>query len=66
LKKLTTRRSYSRGRAVIPPVCEASGISQIRFGWPPQRRIDVAEVNGRMFLNKVSLGIYGDTVRQGQ
>ena len=28
------------------------------------RRIDVAEVNGRVFLNNVSLGIYGDAVRQ--
>jgi diacylglycerol kinase family enzyme len=29
-----------------------------------ERRIDVAEVNGRMFLNNVSLGIYGDAVRR--
>ncbi len=29
-----------------------------------ERRIDVAEVNGRPFLNNVSLGIYGDAVRQ--
>jgi diacylglycerol kinase family enzyme len=28
------------------------------------RRIDVAEVNGRLFLNNVSLGIYGEAVRQ--
>jgi diacylglycerol kinase family enzyme len=28
-----------------------------------ERRIDVAEVNGRMFLNNVSLGIYGHAVR---
>jgi diacylglycerol kinase family enzyme len=28
-----------------------------------ERRIDVAEANGRMFLNNVSLGIYGDAVR---
>jgi diacylglycerol kinase family enzyme len=27
-------------------------------------RIDVAEVNGRLFLNNVSLGIYGDAVRE--
>jgi diacylglycerol kinase family enzyme len=27
-----------------------------------ERRIDVAEVGGRMFLNNVSLGIYGDAV----
>ena len=29
-----------------------------------ERRIDVAEVNGRLFLNNVSLGIYGDAVKQ--
>jgi diacylglycerol kinase family enzyme len=29
-----------------------------------ERRIDTAEVNGRLFLNNVSLGIYGDAVRQ--
>ncbi len=28
-----------------------------------ERRIDTAEVNGRMFLNNVSLGIYGEAVR---
>ncbi len=27
-----------------------------------ERRIDMAEVNGRMFLNNVSLGIYGEAV----
>lgn len=29
-----------------------------------ERRVDVAEVNGRVFLNNVSLGIYGDAVQQ--
>jgi len=29
-----------------------------------ERSIDVGEVNGRVFLNNVSLGIYGDAVRQ--
>jgi diacylglycerol kinase family enzyme len=29
-----------------------------------ERRIDVAEVNGRLFLNNVSLGVYGDAVRE--
>jgi diacylglycerol kinase family enzyme len=29
-----------------------------------ERQIDVAEVNGRLFLNNVSLGIYGEAVRQ--
>jgi diacylglycerol kinase family enzyme len=31
-----------------------------------ERRIDVAEVNGRTFLNNVSLGIYGDAVRRSE
>jgi diacylglycerol kinase family enzyme len=31
-----------------------------------ERSIDVGEVNGRVFLNNVSLGIYGDAVRQPQ
>lgn len=34
------------------------------FGNAFERRIDVGEVNGRVFLNNVSLGIYGDAVRQ--
>lgn len=29
-----------------------------------ERRIDMGEVNGRPFLNNVSLGLYGDAVRQ--
>jgi len=29
-----------------------------------ERQVDVATVNGRLFLNNVSLGIYGDAVRQ--
>jgi diacylglycerol kinase family enzyme len=29
-----------------------------------ERRIDVGEVNGRLFLNNVSLGIYGDAVQE--
>jgi diacylglycerol kinase family enzyme len=29
-----------------------------------ESRIDLAEVNGRVFLNNVSLGIYGDAVRR--
>jgi diacylglycerol kinase family enzyme len=29
-----------------------------------ERRIDVGIVNGRMFLNNVSLGVYGDAVQQ--
>ena len=34
------------------------------FNQGVERRIDVAEVNGRLFLNNVSLGIYGDAVQQ--
>jgi diacylglycerol kinase family enzyme len=34
------------------------------FTDPVERRIDVGTVNGRMFLNNVSLGVYGDAVRQ--
>ena len=34
------------------------------FGEGFERRIDLAEVNGRTFLNNVSLGIYGEAVRQ--
>jgi hypothetical protein len=33
------------------------------FAGGVERRIDTAEVNGRLFLNNVSLGIYGDAVR---
>jgi diacylglycerol kinase family enzyme len=29
-----------------------------------ERRIDMADVNGRLFLNNVSLGIYGDAVQR--
>jgi diacylglycerol kinase family enzyme len=31
-----------------------------------ERRIDVAQVNGRLFLNNVSLGIYGEAVGQAR
>ena len=34
------------------------------FGNGVERRIDVGEVNGRLFLNNVSLGIYGDAVQR--
>ena len=29
-----------------------------------ERRVDIGEVNGRMFLNNVCLGVYGEAVRQ--
>jgi diacylglycerol kinase family enzyme len=31
-----------------------------------ERRIDVGQVNGRLFLNNVSLGIYGDAVQRSE
>jgi diacylglycerol kinase family enzyme len=34
------------------------------FSQGVERRIDMAEVSGRLFLNNVSLGIYGDAVQQ--
>jgi diacylglycerol kinase family enzyme len=34
------------------------------FNQGVERRIDMAEVNGRLFLNNVSLGIYGDAVQR--
>lgn len=34
------------------------------FGDGAERLIDVGDVNGRLFLNNVSLGIYGEAVRQ--
>ena len=34
------------------------------FAHGVERRIDVAELNGRPFLNNVSLGLYGDAVQQ--
>lgn len=34
------------------------------FSHAVERRIDMAEVNGRLFLNNVSLGIYGDAVQR--
>jgi diacylglycerol kinase family enzyme len=33
------------------------------FGDGFERRIDLGEVNGRLFLNNVSLGVYGEAVR---
>ncbi len=34
------------------------------FTDPVEHRIDVGEVNGRVFLNNVSMGVYGDAVRR--
>jgi hypothetical protein len=33
------------------------------FAGGVERRVDVGDVNGRIFLNNVSLGVYGDAVR---
>ncbi len=42
---------------------DVTGALDAFSGGGVERRIDAAEVNGRMFLNNVSLGIYGDAVR---
>jgi diacylglycerol kinase family enzyme len=34
------------------------------FSKAVERRVDMAEVNGRVFLNNVSLGVYGDAVQR--
>jgi hypothetical protein len=54
-KPLRARRGG--GPAGLPGALEA-------FSDGAERRIDVAEVNGRLFLNNVSLGVYGDAVQQ--
>ena len=49
----------------LPFVCVPAGTrNHFALDVGIDRRIDVAEVNGRLFLNNVSLGIYGDAVRQ--
>ena len=56
-----TRNHFARDLGVDPadPVAALGAFSD-----DVERRIDVAEVNGRMFLNNVSLGVYGDAVRR--
>ncbi len=45
-------------RGDVPGALEAFTASAV------ERRVDVADVNGRLYLNNVSLGIYGDAVAQ--
>jgi diacylglycerol kinase family enzyme len=56
-----TRNHFARDLGVDPgdPGGALDGFSD-----GVERRIDVATVNGRLFLNCVSLGIYGEAVRQ--
>jgi diacylglycerol kinase family enzyme len=49
------------GRCAGPAAGAAGALEAFTSG--VERRIDTAEVNGRMFLNNVSLGIYGQAVR---
>ena len=46
----------------LDPRDPASALDAFTHG--VERRIDVGEVNGRSFLNNVSIGVYGDAVRQ--
>ena len=56
-----TRNHFARDLGVDPrDVLEALDA----FSDAVERHIDMAEVNDRVFLNNVSLGIYGDAVRQ--
>ena len=41
-----------------------AGAAVDAFGESLERRVDLADVNGRVFLNNVSLGVYGEAVRQ--
>ena len=54
----TTSRSTGVDRHDLVGALDAFGDHGV------ERSIDVAEVNGRVFLNNVSLGIYGEAVQQ--
>ncbi|MGE5408107.1 MAG: diacylglycerol/lipid kinase family protein [Syntrophothermus sp.] len=56
-----TRNHFARDLGVDPD--DPAGALDA-FGDGVERRIDVGTVNGRLFLNCVSLGIYGEAVRQ--
>ena len=56
-----TRNHFARDIGVDPRDVVAALAA---FADGVERRIDVGEVNGRVFLNNVSLGIYGDAVHQ--
>jgi diacylglycerol kinase family enzyme len=56
-----TRNHFARDLG-LDPADPAAALEAFTDGM--ETRIDVATVNGRMFLNVVSLGIYGEAVRQ--
>jgi diacylglycerol kinase-like protein len=55
-----TRNHFARDLGVDPR--DPAGALDA-FAAGIERRIDVGEVNGRIFLNNVSLGVYGEAVR---
>lgn len=56
-----TRNHFARAAGIDPlDVVGALGA----FGDGVERTIDIAEVNGRSFLNNVSLGLYGEAVQR--
>jgi diacylglycerol kinase family enzyme len=56
-----TRNHFARDLGLDPD--DPAGALEA-FSDGDERRIDVGTVNGRLFLNCVSLGIYGEAVRQ--
>ncbi|MBV9007090.1 MAG: hypothetical protein JO181_20650 [Solirubrobacterales bacterium] len=56
-----TRNHFARDVG-IPPNDPVGALDA--FGTALERTIDLGDVNGRPFLNNVSLGIYGDAVRR--
>jgi diacylglycerol kinase family enzyme len=56
-----TRNHFARDLG-LDPDDPAGALAAFPAGW--EARIDVAAVNDRLFLNCVSLGIYGEAVRQ--
>jgi diacylglycerol kinase-like protein len=55
-----TRNHFARDLGVDPR--DPAGALDA-FAAGVERRVDVGEVNGRIFLNNVSLGVYGEAVR---
>jgi diacylglycerol kinase family enzyme len=56
-----TRNHFARDLG-LDPGAPATALSA--FGDGVEGRIDLGEVNGRLFLNLVSLGVYGEAVRR--
>jgi diacylglycerol kinase family enzyme len=56
-----TRNHFARDLGV-DPTDPASALEAYASGG--ERRVDLGEVNGRLFLNNVSLGVYGEAVRR--